>query len=139
VENQSFAGDDMKEGSFGMISYVNRLATLLLIGAVTSSVAFAETVKKKITFEHPVVVNGTVVKKGTYVAVFDDQTNELTIVKDKEVIAKAPARLEKRDLPKNALLFSSDDGAGKVLATIVLNGNNQATIVNGESKSSSAQ
>ena len=122
-----------------MISTVNRLAMLLLIGAVISSVALAETVKKKIAFEHPVVVNGTVVKKGAYVAVFDDQTNELTIVKDKEVIAKAPARLEKRDLPKGALLFANGEGATKVLATIVLNGNNQATIVNGESKSSSAQ
>jgi hypothetical protein len=35
------------------------------------------------------------VKAGTYKVSFDETTNELTIFKDKKVLAKAPARLEK--------------------------------------------
>jgi hypothetical protein len=129
----------MKEGSIGMIRAINRSVVLLLIGVVTSSLAFAQTIKKRITFSAPVVVNGTVVKKGTYDAVFDDQANELRIVKDRKVIAKAPARLEKRDLPGQAVFVSREEGGANVLVTIALKGNNQATIVNGESKSTSAQ
>lgn len=121
-----------------MINTVNRLALLLLIGVITSSAVFAETIKKRITFSEPVVVNGTTIKKGTYTAVFDDQTNELTIVKGREVIAKAPARLEKRDLPHNALFLTNQENGAAVLTTIAWK-NNQVTIVNGESKSASVQ
>jgi hypothetical protein len=122
-----------------MINTVYRLAVLLLIGVVSGAVAFAETIKKEITFSEPVVVNGTLVKKGTYVAVFDDQTNELTIVKGRDVIAKAPARLEKRELSKNAVFLVRKEGGNRLLTTIALKSNNQVTIVNGESKSTSAQ
>lgn len=129
----------MDEGSIGMITAVNRLVVLFLIGIVTSSVAFAETIKKEITFSQPVVVNGTVVKKGTYVAVFDDQTNELTITKGRKVIAKAPARLEKQDRPAKDFFVTREEAGQMVLVTVALKGNNQATIVNGESKATSAQ
>lgn len=130
----------MEEGSIGMIRAINRLVVVFLIGVVTSSVAFAETIKKEITFPQPVVVNGTVVKKGTYVAVFDDQTNELTITKGRKVIAKAPARLEKQDGPTKFLFVSREEAGQIVLVTVALKGNNQATIVNGnESKATSAQ
>ncbi len=121
-----------------MIRAINRLVVLFLIGAVTSSVAFAETIKKEITFSQPVVVNGTVVKKGTYVAVFDDQSNELTITKGGKEIAKAPARLEKQDGKSNALFVSREEVGQMVLETVVFKGNNRATIT-GEGKATSAQ
>ena len=122
-----------------MISAINRLVILFLVGVVTSSVAFAETTKKEITFPQPVVVNGTVVKKGTYVAVFDDQTNELTITKGQKVLAKAPARLEKQDRPTKFSFLSREEGGQVVLVTVAMKKHNQATIVDDESNPTSAQ
>jgi hypothetical protein len=115
---------------------LNRLIVILLMGIVTGSVAFAKTIKQRITLTKPGVVNGTVVKKGTYNAVFDDQTNELTILKGKEVIAKAPARLE--DLSgKGPFLIFREDGDQNVLVTISFK-NNQATILTNQTKASVA-
>lgn len=37
-----------------MIRAINRLVILFVVGAVTSSVAFAETIKREITFWQPV-------------------------------------------------------------------------------------
>ncbi len=122
-----------------MTRAINRLVVLFLIGVITGSVALAETIKKEITFWDPVVVNGTVVKKGTYVAVFDDQTNELTITKGKKVIAKAPARLEKHDGPAKFYFSTREEAGQKFLVTVGLKGNNRATIVSDESKATSAQ
>lgn len=80
-----------------MMKLVNQLVGMVLVGAITSGVAFAKEIKKQVTFLQPVVVNGTWVKAGTYDAVFDDQTNELSIVKGRKVVARAPAQLEKRE------------------------------------------
>ena len=55
--------------------------------AITSGAALAETITKEVTFLRPVTVNGTLLKAGTYKAVFDDQTGELTISRGKKVVA----------------------------------------------------
>jgi len=118
---------------------INRLAMLVLVGVVTSSAVFAETIKKEITFTRPVVVNGTEVKKGSYVVVFDDQANELSITKGRKVIAKAPARLEKHDGPKKVVFVTREEAGQMILVSVVLKDNNQATILNAESRAASAQ
>jgi glucosamine 6-phosphate synthetase-like amidotransferase/phosphosugar isomerase protein len=105
---------------------------MVLVGAIASGVAFAKEIKKEVTFSQAVVVNGTVVKKGTYDAVFDDQTNELLIVKDHKVIARAPAQIEKREERDHAVYVTRQkdgDSANPVLLSIMLKDNNQATIV----------
>ncbi len=86
-----------------MIKLVNRLIVAVLVGAITSGVALAEVIKKEVTFAQPVVVNGTVVKSGTYNVVYDDQTKELSIVKGRKVVASAPAQLEKREQKDHAV------------------------------------
>ncbi len=122
-----------------MIKAVNRLAVLVLLAVLTSPGVFAETIKREVTFLNPVVVNGTEVKKGTYVAAFDDQTNELTISKGKKVIARAPARLEKQDERSNINFIFREEAGQRVLVTIALKNRNQATLYNGESKAASAK
>jgi hypothetical protein len=122
-----------------MIRAINRLVMLFLVGVVASSAVFAGTIKKEITFTRPVIVNGTEVRQGTYVAVFDDQTNELSITKGRKVIAKAPARLEKHDGPGKVSFVTREDAGQMILVTVVLKGKNQATIVNADSKAASAQ
>ena len=115
-----------------MIKLVNQLAVVILVGAIASSVASAEVIKKEVTFSQPVVVNGTLVKKGTYDAVFDDQTNELSIVKGRKVVARAPAQLGKREERDHAAYITRQQGdsTNAVLVSIVLKDNNQATIAN---------
>ena len=128
-----------------MIKLINRLAVAVLVAAITSGVALAEVIKKEVTFSQPVVVNGTVVKSGTYEAVFDDQTKELSIVKGRTVVASAPAQLEKRDKREqrdHAIYVTRDNGdsTNPTLISITLKDGNQATIANsGDANAGSAQ
>ena len=116
-----------------MIKIVDRLVVMVLVGAIASGVALAKEIKKQVTFTDPVTVNGTLVKKGTYEAVFNDQTNELSIVKDGKVVASAPAQLEKRAERDRAVYETRDkegDSNNAVLVSVTLKNGNQATIVN---------
>src|SRR5262245_11250267 len=124
------AGSLRKE--YGMIKLINRLILIFAIGVVVVSAAFAETIKKEVKFSRPFVVNGTELKEGTYTVAFDDQTNELSIIKGRKVIAKAPARLEKRDVPEGGYLIREEgEKPGKrILVTVALRRDNQATLTN---------
>ena len=115
-----------------MIKLVRQLVGVVLVGAIAGGVALAKEVKKEVTFSQSVVVNGTLVKKGTYDVVFDDQTNELSIVKDRKIIARAPAQLEKREERDHAVyvMRQLSDSPNAVLLTVVFKDNNQATILN---------
>ena len=79
-----------------MKSIVNRIVVVLVVGALTSMVALAKVHKHKVTFENDTKVSGTVVKKGTYDLKFDDETGQLSIVKNGKVVAQAMAKLEPR-------------------------------------------
>jgi len=115
-----------------MIKLVSQLIGLVLVAAIVGGVASAKEIKKEVTFSKPIVVNGTIVKKGTYDAVFDDQTNELSIVKGNKVVARAQAQLEKREQRDRAdyLTRQEGDSTNAVLLGIVFKGRNRATIVN---------
>jgi len=71
------------------------VACLVVTSVCTS--AFANTTKSTIAFATDTKVNDTIVKKGQYEVVFDDQSGELSIFKGAKLIAKTSARLEKRD------------------------------------------
>jgi len=53
--------------------------------------------KHRVTFDNDMKVNGTLVKKGTYDIKFDDQSGQLSIVKNGKVVAQAMARVETRE------------------------------------------
>jgi hypothetical protein len=80
-----------------MIKLANQLFGMVLVGAISGGGAFAKEIKKEVTFSQPVMVNGRLIKEGVYDVVFDDQTNELSIVKGRKVAARAPAQLAKRE------------------------------------------
>ena len=115
-----------------MSKVVNRLMVFVLIGAVASGVALAKTIKKEVTFAQPVWVNGALVKKGTYDVVFDDQTNELSIVKGREIVAKAPAQLEPRDRDRSDYVTQDENGdpTRTTLLSVTLKAGKKATLVN---------
>ena len=54
-----------------MKSIVNRIVLFLVIGTITSVLAFGKTTEKKVTFNQSVSVNGTVVQKGDYKVTFN--------------------------------------------------------------------
>jgi hypothetical protein len=118
-----------------MIRFVNRLAVVVLVGAIASGVVLAKVVKREVTFAQAVVVNGTVVKSGTYDLVFDDQTNELSIVKGKKVVARTQAKLEQRAERDRAIYVTREeegDSTKLVLLSVALRDGNQATIVDSD-------
>ena len=80
-----------------MTSRVNRIAAVLLITLMTCVMAMAKGKKETVTLVQDLNVNGTLIKKGTYDVSFNEQTSELSILKGNKEIAKAPARVEKRD------------------------------------------
>jgi len=80
-----------------MKSFVSRMLVVLMVGALASVVALAKVDKHRVTFDNDIKVNGTLVKKGTYDVKFDDQTGQLSIVKNGKVVAQAMARVENRE------------------------------------------
>jgi hypothetical protein len=131
-----------------MKRFVSRMLVVLMVGAVASVLAFGKTTKKDVTFDRAVMVNGTLVKPGTYSAAFDDETGELTINKGTKVVARTPARLEKLEgksqVDYQTRVQPDAPAETPVLVSVTLKDRNQATIQNageskGESKGESAQ
>jgi len=121
-----------------MKSIVNRIAVVVMIGALTCVAAFAKTHKHKVTFENDTKVNGTVVKKGTYDLKFDDETGQLSVIKNGKVVAQAMAKFEARD--KKASDFqvrSSGTGDDTQLLGVTFGGSTQDVVItnNGASMS----
>ena len=97
-----------------MKTILNRIAFALLITSLASIVVFAKTNKKTVSFDTAMKLNGTVVTKGVYDVKFDDQTGELSILKDNKVIARATASAQKRERKARQFALRSA-GAGDEL------------------------
>jgi uncharacterized protein with FMN-binding domain len=80
-----------------MKSVVNRIVVALLLVTMTSVAAFAKSKKTNVTFTVDTKVSETRVKSGTYEAVFNEETGELSIVKGRKVVAKTATQLKMRD------------------------------------------
>jgi hypothetical protein len=113
-----------------MIKLGHQLVGIVLVGVIGSSVALAKTVKKQVTFSDPVSVNGTVVKKGTYEAVFDDQSNQLSIVDGHKILAQASAQLgPSPDRKAVYVTRKGDNNNTAVLLSVNLKDGSQATLI----------
>jgi hypothetical protein len=113
-----------------MKSLVNRVMVVLMVGALTGVVAMAKTHKHRVTFENDLKVNGTLVKKGNYEVKFDDETNQLSVIKNGKVIAQATARLEPREKKANDFqLRSSGSGDDFQLTGVTFGGSDKDVII----------
>jgi len=90
-----------------MKSIVNRIVVALMVAALTSVVAFAKVHRQQVTFESDMKVNDTLVKKGTYEIKFDDESGQLSIIKNGKTIAQATTRLEDRAKKANDFVLRS--------------------------------
>jgi hypothetical protein len=120
-----------------MKSLVNRVLVVLMVGALTSVVAFAKTHKHRVTFENDLTVNGTLVKKGSYEVKFDDETNQLSVIKNGKVIAQATARVEQRAKKANDFqLRSNGSGDDAQLVGVTFGGSDKDVIITSGGSSS---
>lgn len=121
-----------------MKSMVNKVLAVLMVGALTSVVAFAKTQKQRVTFESDIKVNGTLVKKGTYDVKFDDQTGQLAIIKNGKVVAEANTKLEQR--AKKASDFqvrSTVNGNETQLVGVTFGGSDKDVVISNNGASTS--
>lgn len=110
--------------------FINRVAIALLLVTLAGTAVLAKTHKKDVEFDTAVKVNGTEVKAGSYVAVFDDSTNELSLLKGGKVVAKTAARLEQRaKKARDTQIHRRMTGNDSELVSITFGGSNQDVVV----------
>jgi hypothetical protein len=113
-----------------MKSIVSRMLVVLMVGALTSVVALAKVQKHRVTFDSDIKVNGTVVKKGSYDVKFDDETGQLSIVKNGKVVAQAMTRLEAREKKANDFqLRSTVNGDETQLIGVTFGGSDKDVMI----------
>lgn len=113
-----------------MKSIVNRIVTVLMVGALMSVAAFAKVHKHTVTFESDMKVNDTLVKKGTYQVKFDDETGQLSIIKDGKTVAQAMTRVEARTKKaSDFVLRSQGDGDEKQLIGVTFGGSDKDVLI----------
>jgi hypothetical protein len=113
-----------------MKSIVSKMAAVVMVGALTSVVAFAKVQKEKVTFDSDIKVNGAVVKKGTYDVKFDDESGQLSIMKNGKVVAQAMAKLEQREKKANDFqLRSTTNGDETNLVGVTFGGSDKNVVI----------
>jgi len=113
-----------------MKSLMNGIIVACLLVTLAGATAFGNTRKSDIAFSTDTKVNGTVVKKGKYEAVFDEQSGELSIFKDAKLIVKTSAKLEKRDQKAHGTEVQTIlEGMDQKLVSITFNGSHENLVV----------
>jgi hypothetical protein len=113
-----------------MKSIVSKMVAVVMVGALTSVMAFAKVHKEKVTFDSDIKVNGTVVKKGTYDVKFDDESGQLSITKNGKVVAQAMAKLEQREKKANDFqLRSTTTGDETNLIGVTFDGSDKNVVI----------
>ena len=112
-----------------MKSIVNRMLVVMLVGALTSVAAFAKVHKQRVNFDNDIKVNGTVVKKGSYDLKFDDESGQLSIVKNGKIVAQAMARTEDRQKKAGDFQLRSEVNGGETQLIGVTFGGSDKNVV----------
>lgn len=107
-------------------------AFLVCLSLAATFVVEAKNRKKTITFNEDVLVNDTLVKKGTYEVKFDAASNRVSVLQDGELIvtAKADVKLTERKAPYNSASFTQTE-KGQVLSALTFEGDKRLILVSG--------
>lgn len=126
-----------------MKRFITGFVCALAIALVASlGVAAKDKTKKKtVEFDQDLMVNGTLLKAGTYEVKFNEETGELSVIKNGKVKATTTGHLEQRssEAKNTALIIANTGGAVAELRGITFGGSNQNVIVSGSGGSGSAQ
>lgn len=106
----------------------------LMICALASIAVFAASKDKvkteNVTFAEDTMVNGTLVKAGDYQVKFNEQTGELSILKNGKVKAKTTAQLQPRsEKAKNTAVRTLAKGGVAELVGVTFGGASQDVVV----------
>jgi hypothetical protein len=116
-----------------MKSFFKSTLAALMICALASIVAVAAKDKVRtetVTFASDIMVNGTLVKAGSYQIKFNEQTGELAILKDGKVKAKTTAQLQARNgKAKDTAVKTLDKGGVAELIGFSFGGSKQDLVV----------
>ena len=114
-----------------MKPYLIRSFVAVIVCALASVTAFADKVKKvQLTLADDVMVSGTLVKAGTYDFRFNQDTGELSILKEGTVKAKTTARFEPRnDKAKYTAIRTRKTGSVVELTGLIFGGHTQEVVV----------
>ena len=121
-----------------MKSIVSKMLAVLMVGALTGVVALAKVKRERVTFDNDIKVNGTLVKKGSYDVKFDEETGQLSIVKNGKVIVETATRTETRAKKANDFVVRSVVNGNEVqLAGVTFGGSDKDIVIanNGASTS----
>lgn len=113
-----------------MTTQIRRIAFALVVCALLGATASAGVKRSNVTFNDDVTVGDAAVKKGSYEITFDDQTNELKILKGDKVVAQTQARLgEVKKAGKYAPAYTTvKDAQGTKLVSSVSMGGKYAIV-----------
>ena len=113
-----------------MIKTISRIVIGLTLLAMTAAIAFADRKSDTVTFEKDTMVNGTMVKSGTYKVQFDYKTNELSVIKYTKPIVTAPGRVEQGERKSSrTVLMTTDKDNTTIMTGITFGGDNRKIIV----------
>lgn len=114
-----------------MKSVINRIVVALLLVTMTSMAAFAKSKQTTVTFAVDTKVNETLVKRGTYEVVFNEESGELSILKGRKLVAKASVRIEMREgKSKGTEFLTVKDGNENAFVSIAFGGSDQKVVLN---------
>src|SRR5262252_358598 len=113
-----------------MTKTLSRIVIGLTVLAMFAAIAFADRKSDTVTFEKDTMVNGTLVKSGTYKVQFDYKTSELAVIKDTRPVATAPGRVEQTDRKAlRTVLLTTDHDNTTVMTAITFGGDNRKIVV----------
>jgi hypothetical protein len=113
-----------------MKTYLFRSFVAVIVLALATVTAFAKVKKVRLAFADDVMVSGTLVKAGTYEFRFNDETGELSILKEGKVQVKTAARLEPRtDKARYTAIRTRQTGSVTEFTGLVFDGQMQELVV----------
>jgi hypothetical protein len=115
----------MRKFRIGLIA-----TSLLCLLSVGIGLAQEKELKQTINFPEDVMVGDTLVKKGTYEVRFDASNNELTILRGREVVARAKASVETSATKAryNSVAYSATE-KGKQLTRLTFAGDRRSLLI----------
>ena len=108
-------------------------AALMICALASIAVVAKDKVKtESVTFAQDIMVNGTLVKAGDYQVKFNEQTGELSILKDGKVKAKTTAQIQSRsEKAKNTSVRTLEKGGTAELIGVTFGGSTRDLVVGG--------
>ena len=119
-----------------MRRFLAQCLAMVALVAVVAGAALAEKKKATVVFDKDTVVNGTLVKAGTYNAQFDFKTDTLSLMKESgKVVATAPGTVEDRTNKAAQTKIETDlEGNNQIMTSITFSGDHRTIMIAGGAK-----